>query len=160
MFLFNKNLLTNLVILKGILWECVWFSSVQSSPVQSLSRVQLFAIPWNTTHQASLSITNCRSLPKLMSIELVMPSNYLIFCCLLLLLPWIFPNIRIFSKSQLFTSGSQTIGASASASVLSMNSQGWFSLALTGLTSFQSKVEKAMATHSSTLAWKIHGGGW
>ena len=98
MFLFNKNLLTNPVILKGILWEWVWFSSVQFSPVQSLSHVQLFAIPWTTAHQASLSITNCRSLPKLMSIELVMPSNHLILCHPLLLLPSIFPSIRVFSN--------------------------------------------------------------
>ena len=98
MFLFNKNLLTNPVILKGILWEWVWFSSVQFSPVQSLSHVQLFAIPWTTAHQASLSITNCRSLPKLMSIELVMPSNHLILCHPLLLLPSIFPSIKVFSN--------------------------------------------------------------
>ena len=68
------------------------------SSVQSLSRVWLFVTPWTATHQASLSITNTRSLLKLMSIELVMPSNYLILCHLLLLLPSIFPSIRGFSN--------------------------------------------------------------
>ena len=70
----------------------------QFSSVQSLSRVWLFATPWTTAHQASLSITNSRSLPKLMSIELVMPSNHLILCYPLLLLPSIFPSIDFFSN--------------------------------------------------------------
>ena len=69
----------------------------QFSSVQLLSRVRLSEIPWTATLQASLSITNSRSLPKLMSIELVMPSNHLILCHPLLLLPSIFPNIRVFS---------------------------------------------------------------
>ena len=64
----------------------------------SLSRVQLFATPWTAAYQASLPITNSRSLLKLMSIESVMPSNYLILCCPLLLLPLIFPSIRVFSN--------------------------------------------------------------
>ena len=68
------------------------------SSVQSLSRVQLFSTPWITARQASLSITNSRSLPKLMFIESVMPSNYLIFCRPLLLLPSIFPSIRVFAS--------------------------------------------------------------
>ena len=66
--------------------------------VQSLSRVRLFATPWTSAQQASLSITNSQSPPKLMSIELVMPSNHLIFCCPLLLLHSIFPSIRVFSN--------------------------------------------------------------
>ena len=70
----------------------------QFSSVQLLSRVQLFATPWTAAHQASLSITNSRSLLKLMSIELVMPSNHLILCCLLLLLSSIFCSIRVFSS--------------------------------------------------------------
>ena len=70
-----------------------WFSSVQS-----LSCVQLFATPWTVARQASLSITNSRSLLKLMSIELVMPSNDLILCYPRLLLPSIFPRIRVFSN--------------------------------------------------------------
>ena len=65
--------------------------------VQSLGRVQLFVTPWTAARQASLSITNSRSLLKLMSIESVMPSNHLILCHPLLLLPSIFPRIRVFS---------------------------------------------------------------
>ena len=68
------------------------------SSVQSLSRVRLFATPWTEAHQASLSITNSWSLPKLMSIESVMTSNHLILCRPLLLLPLIFPSIRVFSN--------------------------------------------------------------
>ena len=70
-------------------------SSVQS--VQSLSRVPLFSTPWTTARQASLSITNSQSPPTPMSIESVMPSNHLILCHPLLLLPSIFPSIRVFS---------------------------------------------------------------
>ena len=68
------------------------------SSVQSLSRVQLFVTPWTAARQASLSITNFQSLLKLMSIESVMPSNYLILCGPLLLLPLVFPSIRVFSN--------------------------------------------------------------
>ena len=68
------------------------------SSVQSLSRVQLFATPWIAACQASVSITNSWSLPKLMSIESVMPSSHLIFCHPLLLLPSIFASIRVFSN--------------------------------------------------------------
>ena len=70
--------------------------SVQLSSVQSLSHVWLFVTLWTAACQASLSITNSHSLPKLMSIESVMPSNYLILCQPLLLLTSIFPNIRVF----------------------------------------------------------------
>ena len=80
------------------------------SSVQLLSHVQVFATPWTAAHQASLSITSSRSLLKLMSIELVMPSNHLILYCPLLP-PSIFPSIRVFSNE----SGGQSIGASASA---------------------------------------------
>ena len=68
------------------------------SSVQSLSCVWLFVSPWTASRQASLSITNSRSPPKLMSIELVVPSNHLILCCPLLLLPSILPSIRVFSN--------------------------------------------------------------
>ena len=73
-------------------------SASQFSSVQSLSRVSLFATTWTTARQASLSIINSQSLLKLMSIELVMPSNHLILCCPLLLLPPNPPSIRVFSK--------------------------------------------------------------
>ena len=68
------------------------------SSVQSFSHVQLFVTLWIAAHQASLSITNSQSLLKLMSIELVMPSNHFILCCPLLLLPSVFPSIRVFSN--------------------------------------------------------------
>ena len=68
------------------------------SSVQSLSCVRLFVTPWTAAHQASLSITNCRSLLKPMPIESVIPSNHLILCCPLLLLPSIPPSIRVFSN--------------------------------------------------------------
>ena len=72
--------------------------TVQFSSVQSLSCVQLFTTPCTAARQASLSITNSQSPPKPMSIESVMPSNHLILCCPLLLLPSIFPSIRVFSN--------------------------------------------------------------
>ena len=97
------------------------------------------ATPWTAAHQASLSITNSWSVLKLMSTELVMPSNYLILCRTLILLPSIFPRIRGFSNESLFPSGGQSIGVSASTSVLPMNIQDWFPLGLTNLISLQSK---------------------
>ena len=72
--------------------------SVQFSLVQSFSHVWLFATLWTAESQDSLSITNSQRLLKLMSIELVMPSNHLILCCPLLLLPSLFPSIRVFSN--------------------------------------------------------------
>ncbi|CAN0216172.1 unnamed protein product [Rangifer tarandus platyrhynchus] len=71
------------------------------SSVQLLSHVQLFATPWTVARQASLSIPSSRSLLKLVSIESVMPSNHLILCCPLLLLPSTFPSIRVFSNESL-----------------------------------------------------------
>ena len=78
--------------------NCVKLTFIQFSSVQSLSRVQLFATPWITARQASLSITNSRSLLKLMPIESVMTSSHLILCCPLLLLLLIPPSIRVFSN--------------------------------------------------------------
>ena len=76
----------------------VYLFSIQFSSVQSLSRVRLFVTPWTAACQASLSITNSWSPPKPMSILSVMPSNHLILCHPLLLLPSIFPSIRVFSN--------------------------------------------------------------
>ena len=73
----------------------------QNGSVQSLSRIRLFATPWIAACQGSLSITNTRSLLKLMSIQLVMPSNHLILCCPLFLLPSIFSSIRVFPNESL-----------------------------------------------------------
>ena len=82
----------------GSLSICTRLRWDQFSSVQSLSRVRLFATPWIEARQASLSITNSRSLPKLKSIESVMPSSHLILCRPLLLLPPIPPSIRVFSN--------------------------------------------------------------
>ena len=106
--------------------------------VQSLSHVWLFATPWTAACQTSLSFTISLSLLRLMSIESVMPSNHLILCCPLLL-PSVFPSIRVFSSDQFFASGDQSIGALASASILPTNTQDWFPLGLTSLISLQSK---------------------
>ena len=122
----------------------------QFSSDQSLSHVRLFVTPQTAARQASLSITNSGSLLRLMSIESLMPSNHLILCHLLLLQPSNFPNIRIFSfffvfyflfiqMSQFFASCGQSIGVSASASVLPMNTQDWSPLGWTGWISCQSK---------------------
>ena len=97
--------------------------SQKFSSAQLLSHVQLFVTPRTAAHQASLSITNSQSLLKLMSIESVMPSNYLILCHPLLLPPSIFPVSGSFQMSQVFASGGQSIGVSASTSVLPMNTQ-------------------------------------
>ena len=86
-----KDLLLHM--LRNLAFAIVWVSSVQS-----LSGVRLFVIPWMEARQASLSITNSRSLPKLMSIKSVMPSSHLILCHPLLLLPPIPPSIRVFSS--------------------------------------------------------------
>ena len=117
------------------------------SSVQSLSCVWFFATPWTAARQASLSITNSWSLPRLMSIELVMPSNPLILCRPLLLVPSILPSIRV-QISQLYTLGGQSIGVSASASVLPVNIQdcsplgwtGWISLPSQGLLRYRYKL--------------------
>ena len=108
--------------------------------------------PWTAAWQASLSITHSWYLLKFMSIESVMPSNSLILCHPLLLLPSIFPSIRAFPMSQFFTSGGQSTGASASASVLPMNIQDWFPLQLTGLISLWSKGLKSLLQHHSSKA--------
>ena len=104
-----------------------------------ISHVCLFATPWTAACQASLSITISQNLLKLMSIGLVMPSNHLILCHPILLLPSIFPSIRVFLMSWYFPSGGQSIGASASVSFFPMNIQGWFPLGLTGLISLLSQ---------------------
>ena len=107
------------------------------SSVQSLSHVQLFVTPWTAACQASLSITNSCSLLNIMSIELVMPSNNLILCDLLLL-PSILSSIRVFSNESVLCIRWPNIGVSASASVLPMNIQDWFPLGWTGWISLQS----------------------
>ena len=100
--------------------------------VQSFSRVQLFVTPWTAARQASLFIANSQSLLKLMSTESMMPSNHVILCRPLLFCLQSFPASGSFLMSQFFTWGGQSIGASASASVLPMNTQDWSPLGWTG----------------------------
>ena len=105
--------------------------------IQLLSCVQLFVTPWAAAHQVSLSFTISQSLLKLMFIELVMLPNQFSFSYPLVLLFQSFPALESFPR--LFISGGQRIGASASAPVLPVNTQGWFPLGLTGLISSHSK---------------------
>ena len=108
--------ITNTFSFHTLIWHHFWVNYMlpillmgrlvlvcQFSSVQSLSRVQLFVTPWTAACQASLSITNSQSLLKLMSIELVMPSNHLILCRPRLLLPSIFPSIWVFSNESVLS---------------------------------------------------------
>ena len=118
-----------------------------------LSRVQCYVTPCATAaHQASLSLNISQSLLKLTSTESMMSSNHLVLCGPFLFLPSIFPSIWVFPMSQLLSSGCQRTGASALASVLPMNIQGWFLLRLTGLSSLLSK--GLSRVFSSTTVWK------
>ena len=128
-------------------WVVKTFSSIQL-----FSHVQLFATPYTAAHQAFLSITNSWSLFKLMSIESVMPSNHLS-----LVIPFSsclqsFPASGSFPMSQFFASGGQSIGVSASISVLPMNIQDWFPLGLTGLITMQSMELSSLLQHHSSKA--------
>ena len=118
---------------------CSIFVIIQFSSVQSLSRVRLFAIPWTAAHQASLSITHSRSPPKPMSIQSVMPCNNLLSVIPFSSCHQSFPASGFFPLSQFFKSGGQSIGVSASASVLPMNTQDWSPLGWTAWISLQSK---------------------
>ena len=138
--------MTSVTHIQRVLSSASWYlkSTVQFSLVQSLSCVQLFETPWTTTHQASLSISNSRSLLRLMSIESMMPSNHLILCCHLLLLPSIFPSIRVFSnESALHIRWPKYWGVSASRSVPPKNTQDWSPLGWTGWISLQDSQESS-----------------
>ena len=97
-FLFKRSKETPREFSVALQYYCTQITALMFSSVQSLSHVQLFVIPWTAAHQASLSITNSQSPPKPMSIKSVTPSNHLILCRPLLLLPSIFPSIRVFSN--------------------------------------------------------------
>ena len=109
------------------------------SSVQLLSRVRLFATPWIAAHQASLSIANSRSLLKLISIESVMPSNHLILCRPLLLLPSIFPSISVFSNESVLSIRWPKYWSFSVRIILPMNIQDWFPLGWAGWISLPSK---------------------
>ena len=119
---------------KKIKWDCY-------AMLSHFSCVWLFATPWTTAHQASLPITNSQSPPKPISVKSVMSSNHLIPCRPLLLLPSVFPSIRVFTMRQLFESGGQRPKYwSFSFSISPSNDySGWFPLGLTALISLQSK---------------------
>ena len=171
-FLMRYNIVIIHYIIMLPLCKSVYISI---SSVQSLSHVRLLATPWITACQASLSITNTWSPPKLMSIELVMPSSHLILCHPLLSCHQSLPAAWSFPMSQLFSRGGRRTGVSASASVLPMNTQdwssgwtGWISLQSNGLsrifsnTTGQSVNSSVLSfPHSPTLTfihdhWKNH----
>ena len=106
--------------------------------------------PWTAAHKSPLSFTISQNLLKFMSIGSMMLSNHLIICLHLLLLPSVFSSVRVYSSYWLFSSGGQSIGASAS--VLPMNIQGWFPLGLTGLISLLPK--GLSRVFSSITVWK------
>ena len=110
------------------------------------------ALPWTAAWQASLTISNSWSSPKLMSIELVMPSSHLILCVPFSSCPQSLPASESFPMSQLFPSGGQSTGVSASASVLPMNTQDWSPLGWTGWISLQSKGLPSLLQHHSSKA--------
>ena len=107
--------------------------------VQSLTHIRLFVTLWTAAHQVPLPFTISQSLLSFMSIEPVMLSSHLILCCPLLLLLSVFPSIRVFSHKSALHIRWPKYGASASASVLSMNIQGWYALGLIGLIPLLSK---------------------
>ena len=150
------------------------FFAEMFSSVQSVSHVRLFAAPWITARQASLSITNSRSLPKLMSSESVMPSSHLILCRPLLLLPPIPPSIRVFSSESTlrmrwpkYWSFSFSISLSKEhPGLISFRMDGWISLHSQGtlkslLQHHSSKASALSFLHSPTFTsihdhWKKH----
>ena len=109
------------------------------SSVQLLSCVRLFATPWTAAHQASLSITHCQSLLKLMFIDSVMPANHLILCHSLLLLPSIFPSIRVFSNESVLPIRWPKYWSFSFSISPSNGYSGLFPLGWTGWISLQSK---------------------
>ena len=134
-FLGHRQLSSHYVLIYGI------GSSLGSvfSSFQLLSRVRLFATPWTTACQASLSITNSRSKPKPMSLVSVMHPTSSSSVVPFSSCPQSFPASGSFQMSQLFSSGGQSVGVSASTSVLPMNTQDWSSLGWTDWISLQSK---------------------
>ena len=149
---FNKVFIPVYTIVKSEK-NCPVLITVRS--VQSLSRVRLFATPWTEARQTSLSITSSWSLLKLMFIESVIPSNHLILYHHLLLLPSIFPNIRVFSNESVLHIRWPSIGASAS--VLPMNIQDWSPSESTGWISLQSKGFSKVLSYATVQKHQFFG---
>ena len=128
------------------------------SSVQSLSHVWLFVTPWTTARQASLSITNSWSLPKLMSTELVIPSNHLILCRPLLLPPSILSSIRVFSnESALHIRWPKYWSFSFKTSDLPMNTQDWSPLGWTGWISLQCRRLSRVFSNTTVQKHQVFG---
>ena len=132
-------ILYNIFLSLSDLLHLVWLSPGPSSSVWALSCVRLFVTPWTAARQASLSITNSWSLLKLMSIESVMPSNHLILCHPLFLLPPILPSIRVFSNESVLRMRWPKYWSFSFSISPSNNIQDWFPFGLTGWISLQSK---------------------
>ena len=137
--LVHLNLTFNLIFSSLLRDLTPWSAFLYSVVVQSLSHIRFFVTPWTIEYQASLSITNSRSLLKLMSSESVMSSNHLILCHPLLLPPLIFPSIRVFSSESVGPIRWPKCWSSTSASVLPINIQERFPLGWTGLIFLLSK---------------------
>ena len=131
--------------------------TMQISSVQSLSHVRLFATPWTAAHQASLSITNSRSSPKLTSIKSVMPSSHLILCRPFSSCPQSLPASESFPMSQLFTWGGQSTGVSTLASLLPKNTQDCSPLEWTGWISLHSKGLSRVFSNTTVQKYQFFG---
>ena len=155
MFLWDLWTVILVQILKRIILILQGNDSHKFVVVQSLSRVRLFVIPWTAVRLASLSF----SIPEFAQTCICWVGDatiYLILCCPFLLLPSVFPSNRLFSnESALRTSGGQSIGVSASASVFPMNIQGCFLLRLTGLISLQSKGLSRVFSNSAVRKYQF-----
>ena len=137
-----------------ILWTCITSNCFSMfSSVQSLSCVRLFATPWTVARQASLSIINSQSLFTLMSVELVVPCNHLIFCCPLLP-PSIFPSIRVFSNESVLPIRWPKYWSFSFSISPSVNIQDWFPLGWTGLDplAVQGTLKSLLQHHSSKIS--------
>ena len=150
--------LTLMTLVFYLLNHCSKIIRTPVSSVQSLSRVWLFVTPWTTAHQASLSITNSRSPPKPMSVDSVMPSNHVILCRPLLLLPSIFPTIRVFSSESVlrirwpnYWNFSFSINSSHEYSALTSFRMGWL-----GLLAVQGTLKSLLQHHSSKASILRH----
>ena len=133
------------------LWVCMF------SSIQLFSRVQLFGNPWTAACQASLFITNSRTLLKLMSIESVMPFNHLILCIPFSSYPQSFPAFGSLQMGQFFSSRGHSNGVSASTSVLPINIQDWFPLGWSGWISLQSKGLSRVFSNTTVQKHQLFG---
>ena len=134
-------------------WKFLILSGYCCFSVAQLYPTRPFATPWTAAHQVSLSITNFRSFLKLMSVESMIPSNYLILQCHCLCLPSVFPSIKVFSNESTLRIRSPKYCSFSFRSVLPMNIQGWFPLGLTAWISLLSKgLSKSLLQHHSLKA--------